>query len=233
MTPLPKLVKILLFSILIFAFFIKAQAQVGIGTINPDDGSAFEIESTTAAFVPPRMTTSQMNSIPTPLEGAVIFNTSFKNLFVYSNASWKNTTNPTLVLNKTGGTITTVNNTYANFPLNSTHALLPQDITTYTITGNGTITLNRSGSYLISASFSTSNLPVGNHKYIIGVYKNTALLGYLTRGFVEIPGTGSDYFGASGAMMYSFSAGDSLELKYVLNNNGSTVSSAFFNIGIS
>ncbi|KJJ37987.1 hypothetical protein [Aequorivita vladivostokensis] len=216
---------------LLFVFFSTAQSQVAIGTTTPDDGSAFEIESTLGAFVPPRMTDVQMRNIPTPLDGAVVYNTTTQSLFVFSNGSWKTTTNPTLVLNRAGGTVSTMNNTYYNFPLNSTHVQI-NDPTTFTISANGTIVINKTGTYAISASFSTSNIPSGSHKYIIGAYRNNSLVGYLSRGFVSVPGTGTDYFGASGILTYYLNAGDILELQYVLNNDNNPLNAAFFNIGI-
>ena len=66
-------------SLLLFAVFFTSQmgiSQVKIGD-NPttiDDGSLLELESTTKAFVPPRMTTAQRDAIPTPLKGAIIYN---------------------------------------------------------------------------------------------------------------------------------------------------------------
>ena len=211
---------------------MNTTAQVGVGTTNPDDGSSFQVDSTVGAFIPPRMTNTQMNAIPTPLPGAVVFNTTAKSLFVFSNSVWKILSNPTLILNKAGGTISTNDNTYYNFIVGASDILLT-DATTYSVTANGTITINRTGAYAISASFSTNNLPAGNHKYIIGAFRNGTLIGYLSRGFVTIPGTGSDYFGASGILNYYFNAGETLELRYVLNNGNTSVSAVFFNIGIS
>lgn len=62
----------ILVHILLLMSFLSA-AQVGINTDTPDDGSALQIESTTGGLAPPRMNTSQMLSIPTPLEGSIIF----------------------------------------------------------------------------------------------------------------------------------------------------------------
>lgn len=42
-----------------------------------------EVSSTTQGFLPPRMTTSQRNSIVTPVEGLLIFNTTKKSVDVY------------------------------------------------------------------------------------------------------------------------------------------------------
>ncbi len=55
------------------------------GTI--DAASLLEMESTSLVFVPTRMTTAQMNAI-SPLDGAVIYNTTEESLFYYDNGTW-------------------------------------------------------------------------------------------------------------------------------------------------
>jgi hypothetical protein len=47
-----------------------------------------EIRSTTKGFLPPRMTTTQINAIATPAEGLVVFNTTISHLCVYQAAAW-------------------------------------------------------------------------------------------------------------------------------------------------
>lgn len=51
----------------------RGTGNVGIGTVNPM--GALDVTSTTGAFMPPRMTTSQRDAL-TPLEGMIIYNTS-------------------------------------------------------------------------------------------------------------------------------------------------------------
>lgn len=77
------------FIITLFMMQIAAQVKVGNNPTTIDDGSALEVESTTKAFVPPRMTTVQMNAIPTPLEGALVYNTDLKCLHIHTNSVWK------------------------------------------------------------------------------------------------------------------------------------------------
>jgi len=60
-------------SFLLF-FTIYSFSQVAIGTTNPSEGSAFQIDSETGALVPPRMTATQMANIQNPLQGAMVFN---------------------------------------------------------------------------------------------------------------------------------------------------------------
>jgi hypothetical protein len=47
-----------------------------------------EIRSTTKGFLPPRMTTAQVNAIAAPAEGLVVFNTTISHLCVYQAAAW-------------------------------------------------------------------------------------------------------------------------------------------------
>ena len=53
-----------------------------------NNSSIFEIFSTTQGFLPPRMTTAQVNAIVTPAEGLVVFNTTISHLCVYQAAAW-------------------------------------------------------------------------------------------------------------------------------------------------
>lgn len=47
-----------------------------------------QADSTTKGFLPPRMTTTQVNGIATPAEGLVVFNTTISNLCVYQSGAW-------------------------------------------------------------------------------------------------------------------------------------------------
>jgi hypothetical protein len=47
-----------------------------------------EIVSTTKGFLPPRMTTSEVNAIASPAEGLVVFNTTISHLCVYQSGGW-------------------------------------------------------------------------------------------------------------------------------------------------
>jgi hypothetical protein len=48
----------------------------------------FQLNSTTQGFLPPRMTTAQVNAIVTPAEGLVVFNTTISHLCVYQAGVW-------------------------------------------------------------------------------------------------------------------------------------------------
>ncbi|WP_417289830.1 hypothetical protein [Corallibacter sp.] len=208
-------------------------SQVGIGTTNPDDGSSLQIDSTTGAFIPPRMTNNQMLNIPTPLEGAMVYNTTTKSHCVFQNNRWTSLKNNTLIINKSynnGNTaLSTPDNTYVNFPIGINDVIVT-NTNIFNVTGNGAITINQTGNYLFSASLSTSNMPSGNKKYILALTINNQLVGYLSRGFSSLPN--QDYWGTSGNIMYPVNAGDNIKLEYVLNNANTPLSAKFINIGI-
>ncbi len=208
-------------------------AQVGIGTTTPDDGSALQIDSTTGAFVPPRMTNTQMTSITTPLDGALVFNTTKNSYYIYKNSSWDSLTNSTLIMNRTGAggnsLISTNTNTYYDFPIDAGHIQVTNS-QVYDITSSGTITILEPGNYMFSASLSIRNMPSGSTKYIIAITINGTLVGYLSRGFATL--TGTDYWGTSGNIMYPISANDEVKIRYVVNNGGTALEAQFINIGI-
>ncbi|SFZ89207.1 hypothetical protein SAMN05428642_10139 [Flaviramulus basaltis] len=221
--------------VIIMLFGINySYSQVGIGTTTPDDGSILQIDSTTGALVPPRMTSSEMNAIPTPLDGALVFNISRNSYYVFKNSTWSNLANSSLVINKDfGGSnniLATPDNTYVNFPIGPSEVIVTNpDV--YNVTANGTITIKEKGNYLFSASLSTPNMPSGNKKYILAISINNSLKAYLSRGVATLPS--SDYWGTSGNIMYPINANDVVKMQYVLNNGGTALDAKFINIGIS
>jgi hypothetical protein len=66
---------------------ILAPAGVGIGG-TPNPNLALDVQSTTQAFAPPRMTTADRNAIPGPQEGFTIYNLTTHALETYTNSGW-------------------------------------------------------------------------------------------------------------------------------------------------
>ena len=66
-------------------------AQVAINTDggNPDVSAMLDVRSTSKGFLPPRMSTSQMNDISTPHAGLLVYNTTVNSVFCYNGSSWK------------------------------------------------------------------------------------------------------------------------------------------------
>jgi hypothetical protein len=65
-----------------------SNAQVGIGTINPDSSSILDLTSNSQGLLTPRMTTEQRNLISSPVNGLLIYNTTTSG-FNYYDAGWK------------------------------------------------------------------------------------------------------------------------------------------------
>lgn len=62
---------------------LTLNAQVGIGTVNPDSSSMLDIKSTSKGILIPRMTKTQRNSISNPKEGLLIYQTDDSEGFWY------------------------------------------------------------------------------------------------------------------------------------------------------
>jgi hypothetical protein len=63
--------------------------SLGVGVNTTINASAIvDITSTTKGFLPPRMTTTQINAIATPAEGLMAFNTTISHLCVYQAGAW-------------------------------------------------------------------------------------------------------------------------------------------------
>lgn len=77
---------------------LQAQSKVGSNPTTLDASAAFEIESTSKGFLPPRMTTTQRNAISGPATGLVIFNTTTGTLEINSgtpaSVSWATLASP-------------------------------------------------------------------------------------------------------------------------------------------
>lgn len=65
-------------------------AQVGINADNsaPHSSAQLDVKSTTKAFYPPRMTTTQKNAIASPQAGAVVYDITLSQLSFYNGSSW-------------------------------------------------------------------------------------------------------------------------------------------------
>ena len=64
--------------------------NVGIGTLTPVASAKLEISSTTQGFLPPRMTTTQKNTIATPLEGLEVYDLTLHQKSYYNGTIWIN-----------------------------------------------------------------------------------------------------------------------------------------------
>ena len=62
--------------------------NVGIGIAAPNASSILDVTSTTRGFLPPRMTTTQINAIASPAEGLQVYNTTISHMCFYQSGSW-------------------------------------------------------------------------------------------------------------------------------------------------
>jgi hypothetical protein len=78
------------FSVILLLNTIFSSAQVGVGTISPDASSVLDVYSTTKGALLPRMTSVQMNAIPSPAQGLIVYcqDCSTKGLYIFSESVW-------------------------------------------------------------------------------------------------------------------------------------------------
>ncbi|MDA9207211.1 hypothetical protein N9O41_02650, partial [Crocinitomicaceae bacterium] len=68
------------------------KGNVGIGTTSPNANAILDVDSTTKAFLPPRMTTTQKNAVASPTAGMVVYDSTLAKLAVYTGAAWETVT---------------------------------------------------------------------------------------------------------------------------------------------
>lgn len=70
------------------AMRILNTGSVGIGTASPNANALLDISSTTKAFMPPRMTTTQKNAVASPASGMLVQDTTLNSLSYYNGSAW-------------------------------------------------------------------------------------------------------------------------------------------------
>src|SRR5207249_4137212 len=84
----------LILFLLLFSFITQAQnifpssGSVGIGTTTPAPPSLLEVKSTTQGVLFPRMTKTQRDAIPSPVQGLIIYQTNSTPGLYYYDAGW-------------------------------------------------------------------------------------------------------------------------------------------------
>jgi hypothetical protein len=66
--------------------------SIGIGVASPNANAVLDVVSTTKAFMPPRMTTTQKNAIASPTAGMVVYDSTLNKLCVYGATGWETCT---------------------------------------------------------------------------------------------------------------------------------------------
>jgi len=67
-----------------------ANAQTAINTdgTSPDNSAMLDVKSTTMGFLPPRLSTAQRNSIPSPATGLILYNTTTNRYNFFNGTVW-------------------------------------------------------------------------------------------------------------------------------------------------
>jgi len=71
------------------ALSLKVSDAGGIRNQTYQSSAVFEAESTTKGFLPPRMTTTQINAIATPANGLTVYNTTLSTLCFFNGTIWQ------------------------------------------------------------------------------------------------------------------------------------------------
>lgn len=91
-------------------------SQVGIGTTTPAASAMFDVTSTTKGFLPPRMTSAQMNAITAPAVGLMVYCTNCTPAGLYTNSgtNWEAAGTTSGATSSSGGVSGTmaINGTY-------------------------------------------------------------------------------------------------------------------------
>ena len=197
-----------MFQFRLFALFILTMpfcvfAQVGIGTNSPAASAKLEVASTSQGFLPPRMTSTQRNTISSPAQGLMVYQTdATAGLYYYNGSAWiyiiNATTSVLPVAN--GGTGVTTSTGTGNVVLSTSPSL------TTPAFGSGGFTLagSTSGTTSIVTSATASGtvtIPAGTATLATTSNKLSAFAGTTSS---ELAGVISDETG-NGALVFGTS----------------------------
>ncbi len=73
---------------IMLSYSLTAQVAITTDGSSPDGSAMLDVKSTDKGFLPPRLTTTERNSIINPAEGLVIYNTDYKTLEVFNGSLW-------------------------------------------------------------------------------------------------------------------------------------------------
>jgi hypothetical protein len=134
------------------------KAQVGIGTVTPNESSVLHVDSTTKGLLTPRMTTAQRTAITTPADGLIVYDTTLKSFYHYNTntSSWIR--------------ISSDENGRLNYKLIKSTDVLATVLASELAAGGGTkYLLNSSTYYEINGTINV-NLPIDlNNAYLVGL----------------------------------------------------------------
>lgn len=68
---------------------MKGGGKVGIGIASPAASALLDLTSTSSGFLPPRMTTTQVNAIASPATGLIAYDNTVNGIKWYNGSAWK------------------------------------------------------------------------------------------------------------------------------------------------
>lgn len=129
-----------------FRIYGNKRAMVGGGT--NEASAALQVTSTTGGFLPPKVTTTEMNAIASPAEGLNVYNTTEKAAYIYDGTNWHKSSTETVTGRSTGQTAAVAS--VATLTVGSTDA-------SYLIGGNVYVTTSGSENFTISVDYTDEN----------------------------------------------------------------------------
>jgi len=74
------------------AYLAYFRGVIAVGVASPNANAIMDLTSTTKAFMPPRMTTTQKNAIASPTSGMVVYDSTLGKLCVRGASAWETVT---------------------------------------------------------------------------------------------------------------------------------------------
>lgn len=97
--------RVLSLLVLLSTFFsLHIEAQVGIGTTDPNASSMLDIQSDAKGILIPRMLTSDRTAISSPANGLLVFDTDTKSFWFYNVNAWKELVSGSSIVDADGDT---------------------------------------------------------------------------------------------------------------------------------
>jgi trimeric autotransporter adhesin len=166
--------KVIVLILLFIGSFANAQ-NVGINSTGaaPNPAAMLDVSSTNKGFLPPRMTSAQRTSIPTPMpaNGLVVFDTDTQSLWIIRNGAWVNLAAAWSLNGNAGTTATNFIGTTDSQPLRFTVNNIPSGIISgiNQIIGLGrNALLNNSGNVVIAIGTGTLQNNTGQGNVAVG-----------------------------------------------------------------
>ncbi len=163
------------------ALTFSANAQMGIGTTNPDASAQLDISATDKGLLLPRLTTSQISAITNPAAGLLVYNSSTSKFQGFSN-KFSTKSQPLYVK--------------ANFNVNKDNSAGDGFGQTFTISYNTTLN---------SINVGFENYTGNNIDIIVRIYAGTAPTGSLPTPIGSVTNTfAATSAGAFGILLFTF-----------------------------